>query len=97
MRDDDGRSNKSVQKFSDVLVLNHGSVVTIVHEACKEQDPILFSASIYATLKKQPVREAQRGRVTTLIGENFSVASIEAEKSFMGLGPGEFFVTFTFH
>ena len=31
--------------------------------------------------------EAQRGRVTTLIGHNFSVASIEAEKSLIGLGP----------
>jgi len=49
----------------------------------------LFSASIYATLKKQPIREAQRGRVTTLIGQNYSVASIEAEKSFIGLGPGK--------
>ena len=39
-------------------------------------------------LKRQPIREAQRGRVTTLIGENFSIASIEAEKSFIGLGPG---------
>ena len=48
----------------------------------------LFSASIYATLKRQPIREAQRGRVTTLIGHNFSVASIEAGKSFIGLGPG---------
>ena len=48
----------------------------------------LFSASIYPTLKRQPIREAQRGRVTTLIGQNFSVASIEAEKSFIGLGPG---------
>ena len=37
--------------------------------------------------KRQPIREAQRGRVTTLIGQNFSVASIEAEKSFIGLGP----------
>ena len=48
----------------------------------------LFSASFYVTLKMQPIREAQRGRVTTLIGQNFSVASIEAEKSFIGLGPG---------
>ena len=47
----------------------------------------LFSASIYAMLKRQPIREAQRGRVTTLIGQNFSVASIEAEKSFIVLGP----------
>ena len=48
----------------------------------------LFSASFYATLKRQPIREAQRGRVTTLIGQSFSVASIKAEKSFIGLGPG---------
>ena len=47
----------------------------------------LFSASIYTTLKRQPIRVAQRGRVTTLIGRIFSVASIEAEKSFMGFGP----------
>ena len=49
----------------------------------------LFSASIYATLKRQPTREAERGRVITLIGQNFSVASIEAKKSFIGLGPGQ--------
>ena len=38
--------------------------------------------------KRQPIREAQRGRVTTLVGQNFSEASIEAEKSCIGLGPG---------
>jgi len=38
-------------------------------------------------LKRQPIRDAQRGRLTTLIGQNSSVASIEAEKSFLGLGP----------
>ena len=50
-------------------------------------DPIkLFTASVYATLKRQPIREAQGGCVTILIGQNFSVASIEAEKKFYRIG-----------
>ena len=58
---------------------------------CPGPNPIkLFSASIYATLKRQPIREAQRGLLTTLIGQNLSVPSIEAEKSSIGLGPEEF-------
>ena len=48
----------------------------------------LFSASIEATLKFQPIREALTGDMTSLIGEHFGVASIEAERSFIGLGPG---------
>ena len=52
-------------------------------------DPIkIFSVSIEASLKFEPIRKGYNGRVTTLIGWNFSVASIEAEKSFIGLGPG---------
>ena len=39
-------------------------------------------------MKYQPIRKALRGRVTTLISKIFKVALIEAEKSFIGLGPG---------
>ena len=47
----------------------------------------VFSASIEATLKFQPMREPKTGRMTALIVWNFSVASIDAEKSFIGSGP----------
>jgi len=36
----------------------------------------------------QQIREAWKGHLTALIVWNFIVASIEAEKSFIGLGPG---------
>ena len=55
-------------------------------------DPIkVFSASIDATLKFQPIKEGRSGHEANLIGWNFSVASIEAEKSFIGLGPDPIF------
>ena len=38
----------------------------------------LFSASFEAKLKFNPIRNASTGHVTTLIGQNFSVASIYA-------------------
>jgi len=47
-----------------------------------------FSASIEATPKFQPITEASADLVTTLIGQNFSLASIESKKSFMGSDPG---------
>jgi len=37
------------------------------------------------TLKFQPIREALTGQATSLSGQNFSVASLEAERSFTGL------------
>ena len=46
---------------------------------------------IDAMLKFQPIREGRNGHVTNSIGWNFSVASIEAEKTYTGLGPGLFF------
>ena len=52
-------------------------------------DPIkLFLASIYATLKSHPIRSAMQPSKASLIGPKFCVASIEAEKSLIGLGPG---------
>ena len=56
---------------------------------CSGPNPMKdFSASIDATLKFQPIREGWSGHLANLIGWNFSVASIQAEKTFIGLGPG---------
>ena len=56
----------------------------------------VFSASIDATLKFQPIREGWSGLMANLIGWNFSVASIEAEQTFIGLGPELQFKTSSF-
>ena len=68
---------------------NADTITKLTGQTIPGPDPIkLFSASIEATLKFQPIREATTGDMTSLIGEHFGLASIEAEKSFIGLGPG---------